>query len=143
MVCICGHDNHDRETDVCLEKRCMCIKYQLALGDGSVIHDHTKYIRQMEKVSDKVRYILSHVKFSRNFTHKQFVFFYWRMADTLILNKSVFTESLMHSLEDPENITRTRQKLVKDFPELYAPFDMTLIEEREYKQTGVMMWAIQ
>jgi hypothetical protein len=143
LTCICGHDKHDWETHVCLDSSCFCIEFRLALGDGSIILDHVKYIRQIEKVSEKVKYILTNIKYSRNFPHKQFVFFYWRMADTLILNKSVMTESLMNSLEDPENITRSRQKLARDFPELYGPFDLTLIEERELKQTAMTMWAIQ
>ena len=142
MPCNCGHDDHDWETKVCLVKGCYCIEFIQAIESNPVIHDHSKYISQMETVSDKIRYILTNIKYSRNFPNKQFVFFYWQICNTMIINKPI-THGIIYSLEDPEVIRRSKQKLVNNNKELYGKFELTAIEEAEAKQTGIMMWAIQ
>lgn len=142
MSCRCGHENHDWETKVCLSKGCYCIEFIPTTEENPVIFEHSKYISQMEKIEDKVRYILSNIKYSRNFPNKQFVFFYWQIANTLIINKSI-TQSIIHGLDDPESISRCKRKLVETNAEIYGPFEPTLIEEKEAKQTGIEMWCIQ
>jgi len=142
MVCNCGHDDHDWETKVCMAKGCYCIEFIQATESNPVIFNHSKYITQMEKASDKVRYILTNIKYSRNFSNKQFVFFYWQMANILIINKPL-THSMIQGLEDPEVIRRAKQKLVMNNPELYGKFELTAMEEAESKQTGIELWCIQ
>jgi hypothetical protein len=142
LVCICGHDDHDWETKVCVHKGCYCIEFIQAIGDDSVTFKHSKYLSQMEKTENKIRYILTNIKYSRNFPNKQFVFFYWQIANTLIINKSI-TQSIIQGLDDPETIRRCKQSLVNKNQELYGPFELTLLEQKEAKQLGIETWLVQ
>ena len=141
MVCKCGHQNHDWETGVCMFKGFMCIKFDEAIGDDSVFHNHLKYLDQMEKTEDKVRYLLTNIKFLRNFPNKDFVFAYWVFCDGLKWNR-IITKEAVRNLTDPESIRRVKQKLVEKNHDLYGPNNEIYIDEKISKQLGIMEYVI-
>ena len=95
----------------------------------------------MEKAEDKVRYLLSNIKFLRNKPNKDFVFAYWVFCDGLIWNKPM-TQEGARRLTDPETIRRAKQKLVEKNPEAYGPNNEEYIEEKNAKQFGIMEYVI-
>ena len=141
LTCKCSHEKHDWETGVCLASGCWCMKYEEAVGDNSVFQAHQKYLEQMEKAEDKVRYMLSNIKFLRNKPNKDFVFAYWVFCDGLIWNK-LLTQEGARRLTDPETIRRAKQKLVEKNPEAYGPNNEEYIEEKNAKQFGIMEYVI-
>ena len=145
MVCKCGHSGNDHlfseGTEVCKIQGCWCMCFNEAIGDNSVFQAHQKYLEQMEKAEDKVRYLLSNIKFLRNKPNKDFVFAYWVFCDGLIWNKSM-TQEVARRLTDPETIRRAKQKLVEKNPEAYGPNNEEYIEEKNAKQFGIMEYVI-
>jgi len=142
MVCRCGHSDHAwDEPRVCKTPSCRCINYEEAIGDNSVMHNHLKYLDEMEKTEDKVRYLLTNIKFLRNFPNKEFVFAYWAFCDGFKWNR-ILTKEGVRNLTDPESIRRSKQKLVEKNPDLYGPNNEIYIEEKYDKQTGIIEYVL-
>lgn len=142
MVCQCGHDDHCwDEPTVCRNLDCKCERYVPVKEGQTVFQDHIKYLNQMEKTEEKVRYLLTNIKYLRNFPNKDFVFAYWVFCDGLIWNKPL-TQAGVRNLMDPETIRRVKQKLVEKNPETYGPIAEDIVLEKEAKQFGIMEYVI-
>ena len=142
MTCRCGHSDHDFETGVCVYPGCWCMKFEYANGDSSVFFNHTKYLNEMVKTEEKVRYLLTNIKFLRNYSNKNFVFAYWVFCDGLIWNKPL-TQEVSKNLTDPETIRRSKQNLVQKNPEAYGEFNEDVTYEKAQKQLGIEEFLLQ
>ncbi len=132
---------HDFEHGFCKSTSCFCMMYEHAVGENSVFSGHQKYLDQMTQTEDKVRYLLTNIKFLRNFGNKDFVFAYWVFCDGLIWNKPI-TQGMVKTLTDPETIRRVKQKLVEKNKEAYGVFDTITANEKELKQMGIFEYVI-
>ena len=139
----CGHsgEDHDFQNAICLKKGCFCMQFEEAIGECSVFLDYVKYLNQMVEVEDKIRFLLTNIKFLRNFKNKDFVFAYWVYCDGLVLNKPI-TLSLAKRLTDPETIRRAKQKLVERNREAYGELDPNVTFEKQLKQMGILEYVI-
>ena len=128
MTCICGHDVHaPTEPTVCKELFCNCEQYVESTGDAMMIAHWDQYIRDMEHVTEQVRWILTNLKYTRNLINDDFVdFFISRIGGRKY-----------------ETIRRTKQKLAEDHHELYGKFKCPETETAmALKQLGIEKWVI-
>jgi len=139
MPCKCGHYNHDWESQVCLFPGCDCLQFDEAIGDNSVIPRHQRYLEQLEKVEDKVRYILENIPETRNMKNKDFVFFYWHMVSRL----NVISNEIISKLDDPESIRRCRQLLVQHNKEKYGETSQDFTDEKKLKENGTYQYVME
>lgn len=109
---------------------CNCMEYE---EDNLIPSDYQKQLAYYNTVKDKIKWILVNLKFSRNFTNKYFVFFYWQIAQDFNPGKKLDME-IIRKLVDPEVIRRAKQLLVAENSELYGGFNPTIEEAKTFKQ---------
>lgn len=139
MVCECGHLNHDWETQVCTFPGCWCMEYEELKDNQTVIPRHQKYLEQLEKVEDRVKYILENIPETRNMKNKDFVFLYWHLVSKL----NIISNEIIFGLDDPESIRRSRQALVQHNPEKYGPTDQEHIDEKNLKESATYSYVLE
>jgi hypothetical protein len=113
---------------------CMCSNFESATEDKPVIHNHQKYLEQMEKVSEKVEYILKNFPELRESGNKEFVFNYWFLCDGL---KSNLDKLTIDRLTDCEVIRRCKQKIVEGNPIKYGPTKAKVRLSKQQKYWGI------
>lgn len=139
MPCICGHE-HDWETGICKHpSACYCIKYREASEYNPVVPVHQKYLEQLKKVEDKVKYILENIQETRNMKNKDFVFLYWHLVSKL----NIISNDVIKRLDDPESIRRCRQLLVQSNPDKYGETDLIFKEEKGQKQNATYQYVLE
>lgn len=139
MVCKCGHDKHDWETQVCVYPGCWCMQYEALKNNESVIPKHQRYLEQYEKVEDKVKYILENIPETKELKNKDFVFFYWHLVSKL----TMITNRTIKDLDDPESIRRCRQLLVQHNPERYGPKNQEHLTEKTLKESATYSYVLE
>ena len=139
MTCKCGHQKHDWETQVCIFPGCWCMQYEEAIGNNSVIPMHRKYLEQLEKVEDKVKYILEKIPETRNLKNKDFVFLYWHFVFKL----NIVSNETIKQLDDPESIRRSRQLLVQHNFEKYGPTSAEYMTEKNLKENATYQYVME
>lgn len=127
MTCVCGHDKHAfDEPTVCSTLSCNCEKYIEASEYNPVVQQWDTYVSEMRSVTDKVKWVLTNLKYTRNLNNKQFVDF--------------FRSKVSNS--EPETVRRTKQKLVETNYAKYGPFDaIELEQQKQFKQLGIYEWV--
>jgi hypothetical protein len=93
----------------------------------------------MEKLKDKIEYILKNIPAFRNLTNKQFVFAFWHYNNNFTTGMQLDGRTYL-ALPDPESIRRCRQKIVQNNPEL-GPNDEKFIDEKIHKEYGILQWV--
>lgn len=139
MVCKCGHKDHDWETGVCKFQRCWCMKYEELKDNESVIPMFQKYLDELTKVEDKVKYILINIPETRNLKNKDFVFFYWHLVSRL----NIVNNDVIKSLDDPESIRRCRQLLVQHDADKYGPTNQEHLTEKALKESATFCYVLE
>lgn len=140
MLCRnCGHFHVGGSPDidnVCTSRNpmCMCDRFESATEERPVINLHQKYLEQMEKVSEKVKYILINFPELRESGNKEFVFNYWFLCDGL---KSGLDKIVIDRLVDPEIIRRAKQKLVEENSQKYGPTKEKVRAAKQQKYWGI------
>ena len=122
----------------CSEKMCFCDKFTNA--ESLHLTEHQKVLDQMEKVKDKVAYMLENIPELRNLTNKAFVFAYWHYNNNFCTGM-VLDVKTFYYLTDPEIIRRTKQKLVEKNPEKYGPTDELIDKCKAIKHGGILEWV--
>ena len=115
------------------------MKFEQAIGDNSVIPNHIKYLKQYEKVEDKVKYILINIPETRNLKNKDFVFFYWHLVSKL----NIISNEVIKSLDDPESIRRCRQLLVQHDVDKYGPTNQEHLTEKHKKENATFQFVME
>ena len=139
MTCICGHE-HDWETGICKHPSpCYCTQYREAVGDNSVIPNHRKYLEQLKKVEERVRYILENIPETRNMKNKDFVFLYYDLVSKL----SIITNDVIKRLDDPESIRRCKQLLAEENPDKYGGFNKDYLREKGLKENATYQYVLE
>ncbi len=144
----CGNCNHthtfffdddsEETLNFCSDKTCVCERYE-----SMVVPDRISfYANNIGRTVDRVRYVLSNLGFMRNLSDKWFTLYYWQYIEGWNMWKSPLTQELSHKLTEAGALTRARRKLKELNPDLYGPFDAESINEREFKQLGIMEYMI-
>ena len=96
---------------------------------------------EFEKIRDRMRWVLEHWKWFRNYTNKDLVFGWWEYVNHW--NKhTTLSDEQYKKLDEPESITRARRWLVEHNPELYAPFMPNYEEQKIFKQYAITEWVV-
>lgn len=139
MTCTCGDHKHDWETGVCNFPGCWCMQYEELKDNQSVIPRHQKYLEQLEKVEDRVKYILENIPETRNMKNKDFVFLYWHLVSKL----NIISNEVIFGLDDPESIRRCRQLLVQHDVNKYGPTDDLYKSEKNLKESATYQFVLE
>lgn len=145
-VCACGHTDHaSTEPRVCMNWDCHCIQFRASNPYSHLLSTVDIYLEKMTTAEQRMEWVLTNLPFFRNYNNFDLVINYWKY----ILHYDMETEFLVpqmrkviESLGQPETITRTRRGLVELHPELFAPLDSKVADEKGFKQFGIMEWAI-
>ncbi len=132
------HHQIARDVLICADRFCFCDKF--ANAEALQLTEHQKILDTMDKVKDKVAYMLSDIPQLRNLSNKAFVFAYWHYNFNFCTGM-VLSGDVYYHLTDPEIIRRTKQKLVEKNPELYSPTEETVIAGRVLKFGGILEWV--
>lgn len=135
----CEHEHFPNQRDntyPCSNIRCNC-RHFVPISDEP--EKHKKYIRSMEKLKDKIEYILQNIPAFRNLTNKQFVFAFWHYNNNFTTGMQLDARTYI-ALPDPESIRRCRQKIVQNNPDL-GPKDEKFIDEKLHKEWGILQWV--
>ena len=100
-----------------------------------------KYMLEFEKIRDRMRWVLEHWKWFRNYTNKDLVFGWWEFVNHWN-RKTSLTDELYKKLDEPESITRARTWLVEHNPKLYEPFIPSYEEQKIFKQYAIEEWIV-
>ena len=137
-TCTCNHAeyNHaDNEPKVCKEWNCKCERFISNDDYGLLIEKHSKYARQMEKIIDKVGYVLENIKYFRNLNDKDLAFQWWNhIEEWRWVNGERLTNEKYMNLTEAGAITRARRALKEQNFEKYGPFIASIEEEKILKQ---------
>ncbi len=133
MTCAnCGHSGEDHVfgvVTVCNAKiDCNCIEFLECINFNELPKDYQAYMRGFEKCTEKVRWVLDNVKFTRNMKNKWFIEWYRKYIEPD---------------RDHETISRMRRKLVEIDSTSYGPFEPSLIEQKVIKQYSMMEFVTQ
>lgn len=139
MSCKCGHPNHDWETEVCLFPGCWCMKYEELKQNETIIPVYQRYLEQLEKVEDKVKYILENIPETRNMKNKDFVFLYWHLVSKL----NIISNEVIKRLDDPESIRRCRQLVVQHDYSKYGPINEEHQKEKNLKESATFSYVLE
>lgn len=143
MLCRKCKHNHvgadESPENVCTEISCMCTSFQQATPENPTINDYQKYLEHIEKVRDKVKYILENIPELRDSSNKEFVFNYWFLCDGL---KEKLDSGTIDKLTDPEVIRRSKQKLAELEPLKYGATKEKVQVEKSSKYWGIMEFVI-
>lgn len=90
---------------------------------------------------DRMKWILTNLRFFRNLDNKNIVFAYWQYVDGWN-RKTYMTDEQFKKLAEPESITRARRKWVEKDPEKYGRFDPTAEEQRIIKQFSLTEYFV-
>jgi len=144
LTCTCGHDGSKHawiEPTVCKEIHCNCIKFVQVTEYTPLISNIDKYMIEFEKIRDRMRWVLEHWKWFRNYNNKDLVFGWWEYVNHW--NKhTALPDEQYKKLDEPESITRARRWLVEHNPELYAPFIPNYEEQKIFKQYAITEWVV-
>lgn len=128
MVCTCGHDDHAYTVPtVCKDLSCNCENYLEATPDNPVDPLWKDYLAEMTTLQDKIAWLLTNIKYLRNYNNTLFIDWYRKAVD----NRS------------PESIIRAKRKLVELNFEKYGTFDAPELEmQKQLKQLGIEEWVV-
>jgi len=115
------------------------MQYEELKENQTVIPRHQKYLEQLEKVEDKVKYILENIPETRNMKNKDFVFLYWHLVSKL----NIISNQVIATLDDPESVRRCRQLLVQHDFSKYGPTDQEHIDEKNLKETATYSYVLE
>jgi hypothetical protein len=124
--------------NVCSDQMCFCEKFVNA--DSLELTKHQSVLDQMDKVKEKIAYMLENIPELRNLSNKAFVFCYYHYNNGFCTGM-VLTGKKYYELSDPEIIRRTKQKLVEKEPEKYAPTDELVDKGKGIKYGGILEWV--
>lgn len=137
MTCVCGHEHEWTEPQVCKDIDCKCQQYREATEQNTVLSKHESYIRHMDSVMSQVAWILDNIAYLRNSKNKDFVDFYFD-------NIRVFTPRGRDPVKpDYESVRRAKQKLVREMPLRYGPYNPDVIQEKAEKQIAIEEFVTQ
>ncbi len=143
MTCKCGHSGNDHVfsegTEVCKVPRCMCMCFNEAIGDNSVIPRHQKYLDQYKTIEQRVKYLLENIPETRDMKNKDFVFLYYHLFHKL----NIISNAVIKELVDPESIRRMKQDLVQMYPDKYGPTDENVIYEKHLKENATYQYVME
>lgn len=133
------HHKIYNDTLVCSDQMCFCDKFTNA--EALQLTEHQKVLDQMDKVKDRVAYLLENIPELRNLTNKAFVFAYWHYNFGFCTGM-VLTGDTYYYLTDPEIIRRTKQKLVEKDHDKFGPTEELIEKGKEIKYGGIYEWVV-
>lgn len=140
MFCLrCSH-HHEVAGDqlVCGQKMCFCDKF--ANADTLELTKHQAVLDQMDKVKEKIAYMLENIPELRNLSNKAFVFCFWHYNHNFCTGM-VLSGKQYYEFEDPEIIRRAKQKLVEKDPATYGATEELVDKGKGIKYGGILEWV--
>jgi len=144
-VCTCSHDGSKHsweEPTVCSIIGCKCIKFELASIYSPVVSRIDEYMKDFEKIIDKMKWVLQHWKWFRNYNNKSLVFEWWEYVNHWN-RKTSLTDEMLKKLDEPETITRAKRYWVEKDHEKYGPFIPSVEEEKIFKQYSIEQFIVE
>ena len=145
MPCVCGHEGSQHAWDdpqVCSIIGCKCIKFEEASIYSPVVSRIDEYMKDFEKIIDKMNWVLEHWKFFRNYSNKELVFAWFQYVNQWD-TRMPLTKEQYKKLDEPESITRSRRYWVEKDPNKYGPFIPNIEEEKIFKQYAITQFIIE